>query len=211
MSRAQVEQCYCMEGAKLHTSRSDKNPGREYFGCPKQEATGTRCTYFRWAGADIPRTPCVCGRPLLVLSGSKTGIQFVRCYDTANCGFVHFFNKGRWEPGWSASAEQQRRDTADGQARAEAANKRKRQQEEEGEAISGSNADIRTLMRPVQSLVDDMSATVLPTAAAAQRPLATNAADDSGKKALQVIVLELVQEVEVLKNTVKRLESNKRS
>lgn len=204
MSRAQVEQCYCMEGAKLHTSHSDKNPGREYFGCPKQEATGTRCTYFRWAGADIPRTPCVCGRPLLVLSGSKTGIQFVRCYDTANCGFVHFFNKGRWEPGWSASAEQQRRDDADGQARADAERKRKRQQEEEGS--NNNTADIRTLMRPVQSLVDDMSATVLPTAAA--RPPAV---DDSGKKALQVIVLELVQEVEVLKNTVKRLESNKRS
>lgn len=183
-----------MKDADVRTSRTDKNPNRDFVCCPTEEATGTRCTYFRWASADIPRTTCVCGRPLLVLRTKKDATQFVRCYDTQQCGFVHFFGNAAWDESWSASAELKRRGDADAALSAAPA---KRQ--------CVQTADIRALMRPVASLVDDMRATEL-----ARQPAAAATVDDGGaRKTLEVIVLDLVQEVEVLKDTVKRIESTK--
>lgn len=108
MTNAQIsnEVCFCCEDVAQRTSRTDKNPDRDFFCCPKEREDGTRCTYFRWAASDLATSKCICGRPLVV-TRTKTGGRMVKCYDEAGCGYAHFFNGSddAWDPNWVATAE----------------------------------------------------------------------------------------------------------
>jgi hypothetical protein len=42
-----LRECYCGMKAYLRTSWTDKNPGRQFFGCT-QYGKGQHCKYFEW-------------------------------------------------------------------------------------------------------------------------------------------------------------------
>lgn len=108
MTNAQLsnEVCFCCMDVAQRTSRTDKNPDKDFFCCPKEREDGTRCTYFRWAASDLVTSKCICGRPLVVIR-TKTGSRMVKCYDEEGCGYAHFFNGGDdvWDAHWVATAE----------------------------------------------------------------------------------------------------------
>ncbi|XP_010412519.1 PREDICTED: uncharacterized protein At1g43920, Chloroplastic-like [Camelina sativa] len=51
MSRSSgfMKKCDCGLPAKIFTSKTEKNPGRKFFGCQKYKDGGTEhCKYFKW-------------------------------------------------------------------------------------------------------------------------------------------------------------------
>lgn len=190
--------CHCGDACASKVSAGGKRPGTPFFNCADDQ-----CSYFRWA--DWPRARCVCGLAI-TMRQTDEGVFYFLCRsnkEPRGCNFRHYFNPGKpqWAPTWTAES-----------VAATNTNTAKRRHSDD-EATGGSR-DIRHMTRPVPSLVDEMISTTLPVprvAAAVKCHDAVLPASEDGQRSLQALVLVLAQDVAALRETVKRLESTKKS
>lgn len=199
------EYCYCGHDAEHAVSVGGTRPGTAYRRCPLfPQGDEVHCGYFRFI--DTPRTTCLCGLPMVLRLYKKTNKHYFRCSNDTEkfpsappgCGWSHWFNAPLlWTPTWTPAAQEAHNQQAENPSP-----KRKR------------DGDIRELMHPVPSLVDSMVKSVVPRARPTPPPPVVpmvEPSSDGGRHSLQLVVMQLVQDMALMRETVKRLESTRES
>jgi hypothetical protein len=55
---SRTRHCFCGLVSYIQTSRSERNPGRHYFGCPKYGTGEPHCKFFEWFDAPFCEGCC---------------------------------------------------------------------------------------------------------------------------------------------------------
>jgi hypothetical protein len=77
-----VPNCGCGEPAGIRTSQTVKNPGRQFFGCRKQQEDVRRCAFFQWCDT----TEAKPAKPAKLLSTRKASEELVEASELQRSG-----------------------------------------------------------------------------------------------------------------------------